>query len=58
MDFATIFGLIAGVALIGTGMVLGSIENAVPIYKFWSINSIFIVLGGTIAATAVAYAVS
>ena len=55
MDFATIFGLIAGVALIGTGMVLGSIETAVPIYKFWSINSIFIVLGGTIAATAVAF---
>ena len=55
MDFATIFGLIAGVALIGTGMLLGSIENAVPIYKFWSINSIFIVLGGTIAATAVAF---
>ncbi len=55
MDFATIFGLLAGIALIGTGMFFGSIENSVPIYKFWSVNSIFIVLGGTIAATAVAF---
>ncbi len=55
MDFGTIIGLISGVLLIGVGMYGGSIENAVPITNFWSLNSIFIVLGGTIAATAVAF---
>ena len=55
MDFATILGLLSGIGLIGTGMVLGSIENNVPIYNFWSLNSVMIVLGGTIAATAVAF---
>ena len=55
MDLATIFGLLSGVFLIGMGMIGASIENAVPITNFWSINSIFIVLGGTIAATAVAF---
>lgn len=55
MDFATIFGLLAGIGLIGTGMFFGSIENSVPMYKFWSLNSVFIVLGGTMAATAVAF---
>ena len=43
MDFATIFGLLAGIGLIGTGMFFGSIENSVPMYKFWSLNSVFIV---------------
>ena len=55
MDLATILGLLSGIFLIGTGMYGGSIENAVPITNFWSLNSIFIVLGGTIAATAVAF---
>ena len=55
MDLATILGLLSGVSLIGMGMYGGSIENAVPITNFWSLNSIFIVLGGTIAATAVAF---
>ena len=55
MDLATILGLLSGIFLIRTGMYGGSIENAVPITNFWSLNSIFIVLGGTIAATAVAF---
>jgi|TARA_Y100001968_G_C19440824_1_gene762422 chemotaxis protein MotA len=55
LDLATILGLLSGIFLIGTGMYGGSIENAVPITNFWSLNSIFIVLGGTIAATAVAF---
>jgi len=55
VDLATILGLFSGVFLIGMGMYGGSIENSVPITNFWSLNSIFIVLGGTIAATAVAF---
>ena len=55
MDKATILGLFSGIFLIGTGMYGGSIENSVPITNFWSLNSMFIVLGGTMAATAVAF---
>ena len=55
MDLATLFGMLSGIILIGTGVFLGSIENSVPIHNFVSLNSIFIVLGGTLAATAVAF---
>jgi chemotaxis protein MotA len=55
MDFATIIGLFLGVGLIGTGMYLGSVQQGVPISKFFEIVSLMIVLGGTLAATAIAF---
>ena len=42
MDFATIIGLFLGVGLIGTGMYLGSVQQGVPISKFFEIVSLHI----------------
>ncbi len=51
MDLGTAIGLIAGVAIIG----LGVIRNGGDIYWFYNLNSILIVLGGTFSATLVNY---
>ena len=55
MDIATIFGLISGTALIVFSMFLEASKGGISMLKFWSPSSIMIVLGGTIAATSVAF---
>ena len=55
MDIATIFGLISGTALIVFSMFLEASKGGISMMKFWSASSIMIVLGGTIAATSVAF---
>ena len=55
MDIATILGLIAGVALIIVSMLLQAAFEVGELWKFWSASSIMIVLGGTMAATAVGF---
>lgn len=50
MDFASIGGLVAGIGLILTAIIMGS-----GIGAFIDVGSILIVIGGTIAATAVAF---
>ena len=55
MDIATIFGLITGTGLIIGAMILEAAGGQVPLTKFWNPSSMMIVLGGTLAATAVGF---
>ena len=55
MDIATIIGLITGVALIIVAMLVEASFNVGELGKFWSASSMMIVLGGTMAATAVGF---
>lgn len=50
MDLATIVGF-----LLGIGLLIGSILVEGELSAFWSLSSILIVLGGTLAATLVSY---
>ena len=51
MDFGTILGLLSGVGII----LLGILRQDGDVGWFWNINSLIIVLGGTIAAAMVNY---
>jgi len=51
MDFGTILGLFSGVGII----LLGILRQDGDVGWFWSINSLIIVLGGTVAAAMVNY---
>ena len=55
MDFATILGLISGTGLILFAMFLEAARGGISMLKFWNPSSMMIVLGGTLAATAVAF---
>ena len=55
MDLATILGLVVGVGLIIGSMILEASKSGMSIMGFWSASSMLIVLGGTLAATAVAF---
>jgi len=51
MDFGTVIGLLAGIAIIAVGVV----RNGGDLFWFFNLNSILIVLGGTFSATLVNY---
>ena len=51
MDFGTALGLLAGLGVIAVGVIRGHGD----LYWFFNLNSIMIVLGGTLAATIVNY---
>ena len=55
MDLATILGLIIGTSFVTFAMFLEASSSGISMLKFWSASSIMIVLGGTLAATAVAF---
>ena len=55
MDIATIIGLITGVGLIVFAMLVEASYDLTELAKFWSASSIMIVLGGTMAATAIGF---
>ena len=55
MDLATIFGLLIGTGLIIASMFIEGAKGGIPITEFWSTSSMLIVLGGTFAATSVAF---
>ena len=55
MDLATILGLIIGTSLIFVSMFLEASSGGISMLKFWSPSSVMIVLGGTLAATAIAF---
>ena len=55
MDIATIIGLLTGIGLIIFAMLLEASYDIAELAKFWSASSIMIVLGGTIAATAIGF---
>ncbi len=50
MDISTLIGLLAGIILIGWGIMMDA-----SLGMFWNLPSVFIVLGGTFAATFVNY---
>ncbi|HPC35768.1 MAG TPA: MotA/TolQ/ExbB proton channel family protein [Candidatus Marinimicrobia bacterium] len=53
MDIATIFGIIAGTALI----IMGIAGLTTDFKMFWNVSSIFIVVGGSFASTMISYSV-
>ena len=55
MDIATIIGLILGIGLIGGSMLFTSLNYGLSMGNFWSLESMMIVLGGTLSATAIAF---
>jgi len=55
MDIATIIGLLTGIGLIIFAMLLEASYDIAELAKFWSASSIMIVLGGTMAATAIGF---
>ena len=55
MDLATILGLIIGTGFVLFSMFLDASAGGISMLKFWNTSSMMIVLGGTIAATAVAF---
>ncbi len=55
MDFATIIGILVGVSLVGGAIVMQAIQSETSFTVFAAPISFMIVLGGTIAATAVAF---
>jgi chemotaxis protein MotA len=55
MDIATIVGLILGIFLIGGSMFLAGLSSGLSIVNFWSLESLMVVLGGTLSATAIAF---
>ena len=55
MDIATIIGLILGIGLIGGSMLFTSLNYGISMQAFWNLESMMIVLGGTLSATAIAF---
>ena len=55
MDLATILGLIIGTGLVLASMFIEASAGGISMLKFLSASSMMIVLGGTVAATAVAF---
>ena len=55
MDIATIIGLFLGIGLIGGSMWLAAVSYELSISNFWNLESMMIVLGGTLSATAIAF---
>ena len=55
MDLATILGLLTGTGLIITAMIIEAAGGQASLTQFWNPSSMMIVLGGTLAATAVAF---
>ena len=55
MDIATIIGLVLGIGLIGGSMLFTSLNYGLSMGNFWSLESMMIVLGGTLSATAIAF---
>ena len=53
--YATIVGLILGVGLIGGSMFLAAFSYDLSMSNFWNLESMMIVLGGTLSATAIAF---
>ena len=55
MNLGTLIGLLLGTALIGTAAFLGASDSNQPISNLAELNSFLIVVGGSIAATAIAF---
>ena len=58
MDFASILGIISGIVLIVGSMINQAGGELAGLISFWSPSSLMIVLGGTIAATAIGFRIN
>ena len=58
MDFASLFGLVLGVILIIGAMVLQAAGDMTGLIQFVNITSLMIVLGGTMASTAIGFRIN
>lgn len=55
MDFATVFGVLIGMGLVGGAIYMQGLETGTDINVFVDGTSFMIVLGGTLAATAISF---
>ena len=55
MDIASIVGTLLGVILLGTAMFLAADAGGLSVALYWDSTSAIIVLGGSLAATAIAF---
>ena len=55
MNLGTLIGLILGIGLIGTAAFMSASETGVPLTELYDTISLLIVVGGSIAATAIAF---
>ena len=55
MDIASIIGTVLGVGLLGTAMYMAADTGGLSIGLYWDGVSAIIVLGGSLAATAIAF---
>ena len=55
MDIASIVGTLLGVGLLGTAMFLAADTGGLYVGLYWDMTSAIIVLGGSLAATAIAF---
>ena len=58
MDFASLLGIISGIVLILGAMLDQAGGSIAGLASFWSVSSLMIVLGGTIAATAIGFRIN
>ncbi len=58
MDFASLFGLVLGIVLVVGAMILQAGGDMAGLIQFVNITSIMIVLGGTMASTAIGFRIN
>ena len=58
MNLATIIGFIFGIALMSWASYDAAATAGIPLMKLWSFVSLLIVVGGALAATAIAFKLS
>ena len=58
MNLATIIGFVFGIALISWASYDAAATAGIPLMKLWSFVSLLIVVGGALAATAIAFKLS
>ena len=58
MNLSTIIGLLLGLGLIGSAAFISASEAGLSLMKLWSFVSLLIVVGGALAATAIAFKLS
>ena len=58
MNLATLFGLVLGIALIGYASFLSASDAGLSLGALWDLVSLLIVVGGALAATAIAFKMS
>ena len=58
MNIGALIGIVLGVGILGFAAFMGAADQGVPILKLWDYISLMIVMGGSLAATCIAYPLS